>query len=91
MKKSPMVPRAVLNPNAHEYLHIIEYKDFNTYLAIQKMLEIINKQQSRPTKEQYEIINYLLEEFEKEFENAKTSKGKPLIKYKYLEREYRTK
>ena len=28
---------AVLNPYAHEYLHIIEYKDIETYIAINKI------------------------------------------------------
>ena len=79
---------AVLNKTAHEYLHIIEYKDIGTYIAINKILEIINNQKNRPTKEQYQIISKLLGMFEEEHKHDKTSKGKTLIKHKYLDRFY---
>ena len=79
---------AVLNPYAHEYLHIIEYKDYDTFIAINKILEIINNQKDRPTKEQYQIISKLLGMFEEEHKHDKTSKNKTLIKHKYLDRFY---
>ena len=79
---------AVLNKTAHEYLHIIEYKDYDTFIAINKILEIINNQKDRPTKEQYQIISKLLSMFEEEHKHDKTSKGKTLIKHKYLDRSY---
>ena len=79
---------AVLNKNAHEYLHIIEYKDIDTYIAINKILKIINNQRDKPTTEQLEIISKLLSMFEEEHKHDKTSKGKRLIKYPYLERYY---
>ena len=79
---------AVLNKTAHEYLHIIEYKDIGTYIAINKILEIINDQKDRPTKEQYQIISKLLGMFEEEHKHDKTSKNKTLIKHKYLDRFY---
>lgn len=79
---------AVLNPDAHEYLHIIEFKDYRTYLALTQMLWIINLQKEKPSLEQYKIISYLLKEFEYDFKDAKTSKGKKLIKEKYLDRKY---
>ena len=79
---------AVLNKNAHEYLHIIEYKDYDTYIAINKMLKIINEQRDKPTTEQLEIISKILSMFEEEHKEDKTSKGKRLIKHQYLERYY---
>lgn len=77
---------ALLMPVAHQYLHIIEYKDIETYNAINKIFKYINNQQCEPTREQREIIEYLLKQFEYEHIEDKTSKGKNLIKYKYLER-----
>ena len=79
---------AVLNKTAHEYLHIIEYKDIGTYIAINKILKIINEQRDRPTVEQLEIISKILSMFEEEHKHDKTSKGKTLIKHKYLDRFY---
>ena len=79
---------AVLNKTAHEYLHIIEYKDIETYIAINKILKIINEQRDKPTIEQLQIISKLLSMFEEEHKHDKTSKGKRLIKYQYLERYY---
>lgn len=77
---------ALLMPVAHQYLHIIEYKDIETYNAINKIFKYINNQQYEPTREQREIIEYLLKQFEYEHIEDKTSRGKNLIKYKYLER-----
>lgn len=79
---------AVLNKTAHEYLHIIEYKDIGTYIAINKILKIINEQRDRPTVEQLEIISKILSMFEEEHKEEKTSKGKRLIKHQYLDRFY---
>ncbi len=77
---------ALLMPIAHQYLHIIEYKDFDTYVSINKMFEIVNKQLSEPTKEQREIIEYLLSKFEENHSDDKNSKGKTLIKWQYKHR-----
>ena len=77
---------ALLMPVAHQYLHIIEYKDLETYNAINKLFMYINKQETEPTLEQRLILEYLLVEFEKVHKDDKTSKGKLLIKHKYLER-----
>ena len=79
---------AVLNPFAHQYLHIIEYKDMQTYNAINKILKVINNQHDRPTKEQLEIISCLLRMFEEDHAKDKSSKGKRLIKHQYLDRYY---
>lgn len=79
---------AVLNQDAHEYLHILEYKDIDTFIAINKILKIINDQHAKPTVEQMQIISKLLSMFEEEHKHDKTSKGKTLIKHKYLDRFY---
>lgn len=73
-------------PVSHQYLHLIEYKDIETYNAINKMFEYINQQGYEPIKEQREILEFLLSRFELEHRNDKGSKGKSLIKYKYLQR-----
>lgn len=77
---------ALLLPVAHEYLHLIECKDLETYLLINKIFKLINEQQKEPTMEQREILEYLLREFEKVHRKDKNSKGKNLIQYKYLKR-----
>ena len=77
---------APLMPVAHQYLHLIECKDIEIYIAINKIFKIINNQKKEPTMEQRLIIECLLEEFEDEHRWDKGSKGKLLIKRKYLER-----
>lgn len=79
---------AVLNPYAHEYLHIIEYKDIETYIAINKILKIINSQKDKPNVEQLKIISTLLSMFESEHTKDKNSKGKTLIRDVYKKRWY---
>lgn len=77
---------APLMPVAHQYLHLIECKDIETYIALNKMFSLVNKQGYEPTREQREIVEYLLREFEKVHKKDKNSKGKSLIQYKYLQR-----
>lgn len=77
---------ALLMPVAHQYLHLIEYKDIETYNAINKLFKMINAQGYEPTREQREVIEYLLREFERVHKWDKGSKGKLLIQRKYLER-----
>lgn len=79
---------AVLNKEAHEYLHVIEYKDIDTYITINNILKIINQQRDKPTIEQYRIISKLLSMFEEEHKEDRTAKGKILIRDKYLNRQY---
>ena len=71
---------------AHSYLHIIEYKDYKTYKHINEIFKYINSQKYEPTLEQREIIEYLLTQFEKKHIEDTNSKGKRLIREKYLER-----
>lgn len=77
---------ALLLPIPHHYLHVIEYRDIKTYIAINKIFEYVNRQGYEPTQEQREIIEYLLQQFEKKHKNDTSSKGKKLIKYEYLQR-----
>ena len=71
---------------SHQYLHLIEFKDIETYNLLNKMFSIVNEQRTEPTPEQRQLIEYLLKEFESTHRNDKNSKGKPLIQYKYLKR-----
>lgn len=69
----------------HEYLHIIENKDLDIYIYINNILKEINTQQYRPTKEQLLLIKNVLLQFEREHCSDRNSKGKQLIKTKYIE------
>lgn len=71
---------------SHSYLHIIEYKDYKTYKHINEIFKLVNRQGYEPTLEQREIIEYLLTQFEKKHIEDTNSKGKRLIREKYLER-----
>lgn len=77
---------ALLMPTPHQYLHIIEYKDYKTYKHINEIFKLVNSQKYEPTLEQREIIEYLLTQFEKKHIEDTNSKGERLIREKYLER-----
>lgn len=79
---------ALLMPVAHQYLHLIEFRDIDTYNAINKIFECINHQRSEPTEGQREVIEYLLREFELVHRWDKGSKGKLLLQRKYLKRDF---
>lgn len=70
---------------AHEYLHIIENKDLDMYVYINNLLKNVNTQGYAPTKRQLLAVRAILEQFEREHCSDKTSKGKPLIRTKYIE------
>lgn len=78
---------ALLMPISHQYLHLIECKDIETYNAINKLFSYINMQKHEPTIQQRVYIEYLLNEFERVHKWDKGSKGKLIIKRKYLERD----
>ena len=78
---------ALLMPISHQYLHLIECKDIETYNAINKLFSYINMQKHEPTIQQRVYIDYLLSEFERVHKWDKGSKGKLIIKRKYLERD----
>ncbi len=73
---------------AHQYIHVIEYKDLDMYLYINALLKGVNTQGYRPTKNQLLAIKSVLEQFEREHSGDRTNKGKPLIKPKYVERRH---
>lgn len=77
---------AVLMPIPHQYLHIIEYKDIKTYTTINKMFKIINNQRYEPTRDQREIMECLLQDFEYHHSDDRNAKGKLLIKDEYRKR-----
>lgn len=77
---------ALLVPISHQYLHLIEFKDIDTYITINKIFKIVNNQLEEPNKDQREIIEYLLQDFEYHNRNETNSKGKLLIQKKYMDR-----
>lgn len=77
---------ALLIPLSHQYLHLIEFKDLETYIALNKIFKIVNNQRSEPNKDQREIVEYLLQDFEYHHRNDKNKKGKLLIKEEYKQR-----
>ena len=77
---------SLIMPNGHQYLHLIECKDIETYITINKILKIVNNQLAEPTRDQREIIEYLLQDFEYKHRWDKNSKGKLLIKKEYKQR-----
>ena len=77
---------ALITETGHQYLHLIECRELDTYILLNKIFKMINEQQSAPTEEQRALIEYLLREFEAIHKNDKNSKGKTLIRYKYLRR-----
>lgn len=79
---------ALLMPISHQYLHLIECKDNDTYVVLNKLFQCINEQRYEPTREQREIVEYLLQEFERVHRWDKNSKGKLLLQRKYLERKF---
>lgn len=77
---------AILITTSHQYLHIIEYRDIETYNAINKLFRYINQQRREPTEEQRQIIEYLLQGFEDKHKDDINSKGKKMIRKSFLRR-----
>lgn len=77
---------AILMPNSHSYLHLIECLDIDTYIALNQIFRVINNQMSEPTMEQRLLIDKILTEFEDNHRWDKGNKGKLLIRKKYLDR-----
>lgn len=77
---------SLLMPNSHAYLHLIEFLDFNTYIALNEIFKDINIQGYEPQRDQRLIIESLLSDFESIHRWDKGNKSKILIKHKYLER-----
>lgn len=79
---------ALLMPVSHQYLHLIECLDIETYARLNEMFKIVNKQKQEPTREQREIIEFILRSFESIHRWDKGNGGKILVKKKYLGREF---
>ena len=77
---------AVLMEVSHQYLHLIEYVDIDTYKTINKVLKEINTQKHEPYDYQRQNIEELLQDFEYENRWAKDREGKLIIKAKYKKR-----
>ena len=77
---------ALLLPRSHSYLHLIECKEIETYIALNNMFKIINAQQKEPTREQREIVEYLLCGFESRHINDRNRKHRKLLRPEYLQR-----
>ena len=70
---------------AHQYLHIIENKDYEMFCYLtSEMIDMKMKEQLDI--ENLRKIHDLLETFEKHYSGSRTSKGKVLIKEEYTKR-----
>lgn len=77
---------AILTDIAHKYLHIIESRDKELYDLLNNVLWQINEQGFAPLKRQLLAIDFILRQFEEKYKNITNSKGKQIIKTKYLDR-----
>lgn len=71
---------------AHQYLHIIESREYEMYEYINSILKEINTQRKSPTKEQLIEIRNVLLYFEKEHCKDVNTDGRLLIKQRYIDR-----
>lgn len=77
---------AVLFQTSHSYLHTIENYDIEKYILLNKILKDINMQRYMSTEEQLRQINFILSQFEDEYEEYISSRNKKIIKDEYKER-----
>lgn len=77
---------AIITKNPHEYIHLIEIKDFEMYIYLNNILKEINNQGYMPIYRQYKAIDSILRQFEREHCSDRTKKGKLLIKEEYTKR-----
>ena len=77
---------AILNQNtSHDYLHLIEAKDYDMFLAITSEL-IDENVKGHLDIDNLRRIHDILECFEREHSNDRSKKGKVLIKQEYMRR-----
>ena len=77
---------AILNQNtSHNYLHLIEAKDYDMFLAITNEL-IDENVKGHLDIDNLRRIHDILECFEREHSNDRSKKGKVLIKQEYMRR-----
>lgn len=72
--------------SSHQYIHIIEYKNPDTFKYLSLILKEINNQGYMPTKQQLLTIDWLLSQFEEEHKDDQNKKGKYLIRSDYSDR-----
>lgn len=72
--------------SSHQYLHVIECKDYELFVYLNNMLKNINSQREMPSKQQLLAIDSVFKQFEREYCGYKTKRGKYLIKEEYTER-----
>ncbi len=77
---------ALLMPLSHQYLHLIECKEIELYKILNRLFKIVNEQKYEPTREQRQLVESLLREFEELHRWDKNSKGKLVLQRKYLKR-----
>lgn len=77
---------ALLMPTSHQYLHLIEWADIDTYMELNGLFKVINMQQKEPTLMQRGVIEDILMRFEDEHRWDKDRDGNIIIKRKYLKR-----
>lgn len=77
---------AVLFQTSHSYLHTIENYDIEKYILLNKILKDINMQRYMSTEEQLRQIDYILSQFENDYEDYISSRDKKIIKDEYKER-----
>ena len=77
---------ALLMPVGHQYLHLIECIDIDTYLELNALFKVINMQGKEPTLMQRGVIEDILRSFEEQHRWEKDRDGNLLIKRKYMKR-----
>ncbi len=79
---------ALLMYNAHRYLHIIECIDNATYNSLNNIFKLVNKQGYEPSFEERLVIETILYNFERRYQNLENSKGKRLIRAEFMNRDF---
>lgn len=77
---------ALLIDLSHQYLNLIEFKDYDIYVRLNMIFTQINMQRHQPSNKQRELVEELLTTFEVEHKYERNSKGKKILQYKYLQR-----
>lgn len=78
----------LLDKTSHDYLHVIEARDLEMYIYLNKILKEINNQGKLPSKNQIILMWNVLEQFEREHSGDSNKNGYPLIKEKYIRRNH---
>ena len=84
--KKDMQNGALLVAVSHQYLHLIEQMEIDTFDDLNKILKDINTQKREPYQYQREDIEEILQDFEGRHKWEKNKEGVLLIKKKYLKR-----